>query len=148
MNFNPHLPYGRWRRLPLLHRLGARNFNPHLPYGRWLARASDSIFRQVFQSTPSLRKVTCRYCCLRIICFISIHTFLTEGDCLWSLRFPLIVLFQSTPSLRKVTLTPLALRCFPPISIHTFLTEGDAALHLHVMPDFQISIHTFLTEGD
>ena len=33
-------------------------FNPHLPYGRWLAFAMLESMSALFQSTPSLRKVT------------------------------------------------------------------------------------------
>ena len=56
-NFNPHLPYGRWPKLRAL-RPDQSDFNPHLPYGRWLAFAMLESMSALFQSTPSLRKVT------------------------------------------------------------------------------------------
>ena len=57
--------------------------------------------------------------------YISIHTFLAEGDKL-SVR---IILQELT------------------ISIHTFLAEGDSSLSLYFFV-VVISIHTFLAEGD
>ena len=57
----------------------------------------------LFQSTPSLRKVTPRLKASYHDLKISIHTFLAEGD---QQRFPCLSAgqqFQSTPSLRKVT---------------------------------------------
>ena len=103
--------------------------------------------RNVFQSTPSLRKVTCNLLTFRTSIFISIHTFLTEGDCctlflIRNIRISIhtfltegdciafinsscCILFQSTPSLRKVTLYCSFAFPFLQISIHTFLTEGD-----------------------
>ena len=105
-------------------------------------------FLSAFQSTPSLRKVT--YLPLfkgEQQDYISIHTFLAEGD--------------HTQSKSKLTVRnfnphlpcgrwPFALGILPSsevISIHTFLAEGDM-----VKEDFQaletISIHTFLAEGD
>ena len=80
--------------------------------------------------------------------FISIHTFLAEGDSQW-LRSPLgsmiisihtflaegddsvvsgwvrYVTFQSTPSLRKATHQQYVVFAEKSISIHTFLAEGD-----------------------
>ena len=56
-NFNPHLPYGRWRSIcPMRRRNG--DFNPHLPCRRWQQACS----------------------CTLHISRISIHTFLAEGD--------------------------------------------------------------------
>ena len=58
LNFNPHLPRGRWRLmlavLPGFH----CHFNPHLPRGRWLKNYNDLL--KLYN--------------------ISIHTFLAEGD--------------------------------------------------------------------
>ena len=79
-----------------------QNFNPHLPCGRWLFKLANDNHLLIFQSTPSLRKVT------------------LKGELKWSL-----IIFQSTPSLRKVTFyvtKPMRAHC---ISIHTFLAEGD-----------------------
>ena len=56
--------------------------------------------------------------------FISIHTFLAEGD-------------NESQYRASISL----------ISIHTFLAEGDALKGV-IFRDPQISIHTFLAEGD
>ena len=145
--FNPHLPYGRWlfsdQQIIKLH----LNFNPHLPYGRWHWGHTVKCPTCGFQSTPSLRKVTIKYSYLTARNNISIHTFLTEGDHF----IPWIILLML-------------------ISIHTFLTEGDLKTTFHwctwsyFNPHLpygrwhkrryfrysyrRISIHTFLTEGD
>ena len=101
----------------------------------------------VFQSTPSLRKVTHPLEPLEVTVLISIHTFLAEGDYYLFAIFLVMMAFQSTPSLRKVTLNRHRMFGICPISIHTFLAEGDfyvlASSHF-----FRISIHTFLAEGD
>ena len=57
--------------------------------------------------------------------FISIHTFLAEGDNKLAVARYTLAVFQSTPSLQKVT--EAGCRCgeLYRISIHTFLAEGD-----------------------
>ena len=146
-DFNPHLPYGRWR-LWLLHTPLFLYFNPHLPYGRWR-----------FAQTWSLRAGV-----------ISIHTFLTEGDGEVRGNFLRDTLFQSTPSLRKVTKSAvegdLGGLHFNPhlpygrwrILCHTRHPLSDFNPHLpygrwqwqpmSYADNMRISIHTFLTEGD
>ena len=57
----------------------------------------------IFQSTPSLRKVTPLPAFVKAYPHISIHTFLTEGDVNVCQYDQCALLFQSTPSLRKVT---------------------------------------------
>ena len=79
---------------------------------------------------------------------ISIHTFLTEGDFVQSLKKSHRRAFQSTPSLRKVTTLNLQGSENIFISIHTFLTEGDTLISCELLEYQFISIHTFLTEGD
>ena len=82
--------------------------------------------RQLFQSTPSSRKVTNNRCVCRDDRCISIHTFLAEGDIF-------------APFFRSVK----------NISIHTFLAEGDFLnIKGKCLYPCSISIHTFLTEGD
>ena len=56
------------------------NFNPHLPCGRWLSRQFPCCKALLFQSTPSLRKVTAYVVDKVRNFYISIHTFLAEGD--------------------------------------------------------------------
>ena len=101
VNFNPHLPCGRWRWWT-----GNQNlcvyFNPHLPCGRWRRSGTRSRRWRSFQSTPSLRKVTITSWFQNDHECISIHTFLAEGDLPWT---------QVEKRLG--------------ISIHTFLAEGD-----------------------
>ena len=78
--FNPHLPCGRWPQTSF-RALPSGNFNPHLPCGRWLFLVTlvnftfaisihtflaegdelelvEKKLGDIFQSTPSLRKVT------------------------------------------------------------------------------------------
>ena len=102
--------------------------------------------------------------------YISIHTFLAEGDDKAPPEDPATGLFQSTPSSRKVTAGASVIAYIIGISIHTFLAEGDIAMppFLEPLVKFQstpssrkvtsisnsirsrdhISIHTFLAEGD
>ena len=122
--------------------------NPHLPYGRWPRQAQNRHFDSIFQSTPSLRKVTWYVNALDVRQRISIHTFLTEGDIRPQKQNYGLLLFQSTPSLRKVTLDLHGVAWVSPISIHTFLTEGDGNGNWTYLASNKISIHTFLTEGD
>ena len=77
-----------------------------------------------FQSTPSLRKVTVPSTMQPKCTVISIHTFLAEGD-------------GAGPPPQNPR----------PISIHTFLAEGDLDI-FEKIPHHMISIHTFLAEGD
>ena len=55
--FNPHLPYGRWLDGAEI-AAEVMHFNPHLPYGRWRIAGVPQKYAILFQSTPSLRKVT------------------------------------------------------------------------------------------
>ena len=125
---------------------------------------------QIFQSTPSLRKVTIwRLVFIQLLTNFNPH--LPYGR--WPLLFlkgNFCVIFQSTPSLRKVTgiarwhfgkpyyfnphlpygrwpRTLLYNTVRNKISIHTFLTEGDTEEPADTAL-YKISIHTFLTEGD
>ena len=146
-NFNPHLPRGRWRSVlrqrssnwefqstPSSRKVTSQrqdfehlqlNFNPHLPRGRWPITSPSYFTPRLFQSTPSSRKVTRKDTSMIKEGFISIHTFLAEGDGFtqtsqqlevnfnphlprgrWHkiaiVRY-IVSVFQSTPSSRKVT---------------------------------------------
>ena len=57
--------------------------------------------------------------------FISIHTFLAEGDNKLAVARYTLAVFQSTPSLQKVTWIEDSYTVSVTISIHTFLAEGD-----------------------
>ena len=100
--FNPHLPCGR-RQLLCRHVNRLIYFNPHLPCGRRRIKSASWDLVHGFQSTPSLRKATNRIYIVPIINYISIHTFLAEGDAALPSRGPVLAVFQSTPSLRKAT---------------------------------------------
>ena len=84
--------------------------------------------------------------CLFFLLFISIHTFLVEGDVNREFTWDEIE-HLSTPSLRKVTKTVGKVVQTFAISIHTFLAEGDINCS-RPLPEWAISIHTFLAEGD
>ena len=122
------------------------------------------------QSTPSLRKVTVTVILAVHVIWISIHTFLAEGDsppCTSDIsvsnfnphlpcgRWPglfagdiIAQKFQSTPSLRKVTQNSNAR------AILDALFQSTPSLQKVTLPGSSrhdcksISIHTFLAEGD
>ena len=107
----------------------------------------DSVHDTLFQSTPSLRKVTVqpfpnRACALDFNPHLPCGRWPEEG-----ISRCYSYLFQSTPSLRKVTQKSYVLSASYPISIHTFLAEGDF-LQQDNHRQHIISIHTFLAEGD
>ena len=79
-NFNPHLPRGRWQRHRKYYTRCNAYFNPHLPRGRWQNNLNVTLSINIFQSTPSSRKVTCMDTNQLGQKEISIHTFLAEGD--------------------------------------------------------------------
>ena len=72
-NFNPHLPCGRWH-ISDITSSALLHFNPHLPCGRWLQVQMQICHSQIFQSTPSLRKVTARaYVSTTVTCNFNPH---------------------------------------------------------------------------
>ena len=124
-NFNPHLPCGRWRwRWRPIKLLRIISIHTFLAEGDGLKNLCIQLY-QLFQSTPSLRKVTRIRVYTGWTVTISIHTFLAEGDffficnviCIpyfnphlpcgrWLFKCchrKLHQKFQSTPSLRMVT---------------------------------------------
>ena len=123
--FNPHLPCGRWRVMPLTDRsledISIHTFLAEGDIATGCGRRPDSVF----QSTPSLRKVTHMEFQNLWDISISIHTFLAEGDAR-SRRSGYLIRH---------------------ISIHTFLAEGDI-VRISNNNWSSISIHTFLAEGD
>ena len=145
-NFNPHLPCGRWP-WSLWVWIQMSHFNPHLPCGRWPRKDRETRDKFLFQSTPSLRKVTSS-----LSVFMPVETYFNPHlPCgRWQSKLVLqygSTEFQSTPSLRKVTILTSFLLLTIVISIHTFLAEGDMR-PVRLASRFQISIHTFLAEGD
>ena len=111
--------------ISVLKRFRPIDFNPHLPCGRWPFSASPNLIKVRFQSTPSLRKVTH----INRGCKALLDNFNPHLPCGRWLQFRYIfhnlILFQSTPSLRKVTLIKRYDIGLKTISIHTFLAEGD-----------------------
>ena len=130
-NFNPHLPYGRWRSIcPMRRRNG--DFNPHLPCRRWqqacsctlhISRISIhtflaegdgsrmSVWRAIPNFNPHLlcRRWRLANCIFNWAIKISIHTFLAEGDLQYQKKKANKKEFQSTPSLRKVTMESMSM---------------------------------------
>ena len=110
---------------PFPNRACALDFNPHLPCGRWLESGLNAIVGAIFQSTPSLRKVTGRGHFQMLFVSISIHTFLAEGDRkyrAWSEKewdFNPHLPCGRWPARRMI------FNICSKISIHTFLAEGD-----------------------
>ena len=72
----------------------------------------------IFQSTPSLRKVTCESADVSCSATISIHTFLAEGDDA-TFNGDLVI----------------------GISIHTFLAEGDESINSFFNVSFYFNPH-------
>ena len=123
----------------------------------------------LFQSTPSSRKVTKNFFMIFDNMYISIHTFLAEGDVVQTTCDPNTYISIHTflaegdhPSLlftrNRIYFNPHLPRGRWPdisqsdtknttISIHTFLAEGDTDTSKSTGTN-KISIHTFLAEGD
>ncbi|WP_295250070.1 hypothetical protein, partial [Ruminococcus sp.] len=101
-------------------------FNPRLPCGR--------------------RQFAAVYIALTI--FISIHTFLAEGDFRWQRIQELYKRFQSTPSSRKVTLYFIGIQ-IAEFDFNPRLPCGRRLLQGRLSDlTFLISIHAFRVEGD
>ena len=168
MNFNPHLPRGRWRRgLQWLQKQSY--FNPHLPRGRWRILIQSGIATIQFQSTPSSRKVTSNKYILCAPWHISIHTFLAEGDGFTSWNIRSVINFNPhiprgrwhkrkednenenyfNPHLprgrwQECRASRALARYFNP-----HLPRGRWHIELRIISiAIKISIHTFLAEGD
>ena len=169
LNFNPHLPCGRWQ-FGNIGGLSDENFNPHLPCGRWQSLSWDFVPYTLFQSTPSVWKVTWHYERSQKGMRISIHTFRVEGDstagkaeyklCNFNPHLPCgrwhrfihfifnVKIFQSTPSVWKVTLCRVY-RAPRTRNFNPHLPCGRWQLNNEMSPcTDQISIHTFRVEGD
>ena len=146
------------------------HFNPHLPCRRWQQQQLTMCMIFLFQSTPSLQKVTWIEDSYTVSVTISIHTFLAEGDgsrmSVWRAipnfnphlpcgRWHLDLKSQSSstnfnphlPRGRWQRHRKYYTRCNAYFNPHlprgrwpTLTYKGDA-------PN-QISIHTFLAEGD
>ena len=100
------------------------HFNPHLPCGRWLGSCCRGLTQSWISIHTFLAEGDKRRHGENHARTISIHTFLAEGDSC----FPLVIQVAN-------------------ISIHTFLAEGDDGRMGNYYGGL-ISIHTFLAEGD
>ena len=78
-DFNPHPPCGGWPR-PVVFYFRLLYFNPHPPCGGWHTSKYKEIASAIFQSTPSMRRVTTKPSACLITRGISIHTLHAEGD--------------------------------------------------------------------
>ena len=105
INFNPHLPRGRWHKRKEDNE-NENYFNPHLPRGRWHATQKAEIRFTIISIHTFLAEGDIRQWADMRHGIISIHTFLAEGD---------------LPFVSHVTVISV-------ISIHTFLAEGDHLL--------------------
>ena len=145
-------------------------FNPHLPCGRWLQLFNSVNLSKLFQSTPSLRKVTFPTHIPQYHQLISIHTFLAEGDDIKIWKSTRTTYFNPHLPCGRWRRSLCNNGVLHSISIHTFLAEGDYKCWWDtvVWRDFNphlpcgrwrkplyeffnndiISIHTFLAEGD
>ena len=63
----------------------------------------SKIIKHSFQSTPSVWRVTCTYPANPAIITISIHTLRVEGDGIFLTPLIIPLIFQSTPSVWRVT---------------------------------------------
>ena len=79
------------------------NFNPHPPCGGWRSEGLIAQRQNLFQSTPSVWRVTRRTYKAFRHWKISIHTLRVEGDKLSVKTRIKNILFQSTPSVWRVT---------------------------------------------
>ena len=145
-------------------------FNPHLPYGRWPKVPWRAIWEDYISIHTFLTEGDVYSAILATPYQISIHTFLTEGDNDNQCLTRTIWGFQSTPSLRKVTNFVVIFFQYHfyfnphlPYGRWRFtsgyaITQRNFNPHLpygrwlHLSDCFlwpaDISIHTFLTEGD
>ena len=78
-DFNPHSPCGGWLPLPCRQRQ-QEYFNPHPPCGGWPEYYRVKCQLTVFQSTPSVWRVTTNVYSPKQTSYISIHTLRVEGD--------------------------------------------------------------------
>ena len=123
-------------------------FNPRTPCGVRHDMEGQSVIRQEFQSTHSLRSATVRLFRQTGQETVSIHALLAECDVSWrcGLSFPpgfqsthslrsatreklffllQFIKFQSTHSLRSATIALAARRVVSTVSIHALLAECD-----------------------
>ena len=123
-DFNPHPPYGGWRRLE------------HGKKKPFKFQSTPSVWRvtpfcnvceadEQFQSTPSVWRVTTSLSFVSSTGTISIHTLRMEGDENVGGWLAVSYRFQSTPSVWRVTVKAImdVQKC--DISIHTLRMEGD-----------------------
>ena len=144
--FNPHLPRGRWQ-FNVAEGAVRADFNPHLPRGRWLWQVTSCIRPRYFNPhLPRGRWLSPADQC-SISGIISIHTFLAEGDKTCFICGRHLAIFQSTPSSRKVTFHRTVWK--ERYAFQSTPSSRKVTMMYSVMTSCrQISIHTFLAEGD
>ena len=125
VHFNPHPLWRGWRASNIIVNITVLNFNPHPLWRGWHSCLVSIVMMILFQSTPSVKRVTSYSVPCTLKALISIHTLCEEGD---------------IQEAKKSGITD--------ISIHTLCEEGDVNTSLcGYVSDF-ISIHTLCEEGD
>ena len=123
-NFNPHPLWRGWLCSANIS-INSADFNPHPLWRGWPRQFFLMNFYLVFQSTPSVKRVTLKLNSSQKIFFISIHTLCEEGDISLLETISDIVNFNPHPLWRGWR------GDFPAdvkngvISIHTLCEEGD-----------------------
>ena len=167
-DFNLHIPRRRWQTsFPII--IVTSYFNPHLPHRRWPTLLQSRPHLLLFQSTPSSQKVTSSWYRWRDQQYISIHTFLTEGDfSFFVVTFKMWYFNPHLPHRRwpHTRSNTAFMNHFNPHlphrRWHTIGNVGPIYVVFQSTPSSQkvtcwlfylhwrsnISIHTFLTEGD
>ena len=108
------------------------DFNPHPLWRGWLASTTDSVTASIFQSTPSVKRVTWgKTPKVYSVYKISIHTLCEEGDGAGIALKVVSAHFNPHPLWRGWQYPLLILDDLASISIHTLCEEGDQH---HVRP--------------
>ena len=123
------------------------HFNPHPLWRGWRYNKCGFFRKDLFQSTPSVKRVTIitKKWIYQMINF-NPHP-LWRGWPFVNSFYGLTVQFQSTPSVKRVTQYESNIRALGFISIHTLCEEGDT-MGLFRKGKCYISIHTLCEEGD
>ena len=104
--------------------INSLHFNPLPPCGGRLPNSRQRQGCQLFQSTPSVWRETCKPLVPSDALNISIHSLRVEGDTVQQ-RPHALPRFQSTPSVWRETAEQAAHNEQAAISIHSLRVEGD-----------------------
>ena len=101
-HFNPHPPCGGWQ-IHLFRFVAVFLFQSTPSVWRVTNLACNFLWQHRFQSTPSVWRVTCVFPINQTAQKISIHTLRVEGDNIFLVYMIEHISFQSTPSVWRVT---------------------------------------------